>query len=76
LSLVPGEHQDGRAFVLIEDLASRNGLCVNGHRTGRALLESGDEIQIGRSVLRLDRVDAYERALVGPAVAPVWMSME
>jgi len=39
----------------IEDLASRHGTLVNGTRLhGRHLLETGDEIRVGNSCLRLE----------------------
>jgi pSer/pThr/pTyr-binding forkhead associated (FHA) protein len=47
---------NGHPLLLIEDLASRNGVRVNGRRTGSALLDGGDTIHIGRSQLRLDSI--------------------
>jgi len=41
----------GRPFV--QDLGSTNGTLVNGQSTERRLLEDGDELRMGRLVLRL-----------------------
>jgi two-component system, NtrC family, sensor kinase len=41
-------HPEG--FVLI-DLSSSNGCFVNGHRVSRQLIQSGDRLQIGRTLL-------------------------
>lgn len=41
-------HPEG--FVLI-DLSSSNGCFLNGHRVSRQLIESGDRLQIGRTLL-------------------------
>jgi pSer/pThr/pTyr-binding forkhead associated (FHA) protein len=38
---------------VVEDLNSTNGTVVNGTRTTRARIKNGDEIQLGRLVLRL-----------------------
>jgi pSer/pThr/pTyr-binding forkhead associated (FHA) protein len=46
---------DGRSYVKAEDLDSRNGLHVNGHRLRAALLDEGDHVLIGRTVFRLER---------------------
>jgi pSer/pThr/pTyr-binding forkhead associated (FHA) protein len=46
---------DGRPYVKAEDLDSRNGLHVNGHRLRAALLDEGDHVLIGRTVFRLER---------------------
>ena len=46
--------QEGAAYWLI-DLDSTNGSQVNGHRTARAKLESGDVITIGSTDLTFDR---------------------
>ena len=46
--------QEGSAYWLI-DLDSTNGSQVNGHRTARAKLESGDVITIGSTDLVFER---------------------
>jgi hypothetical protein len=46
--------QEGAAFWLI-DLDSTNGSSVNGHRTARTKLESGDVITIGSTELLFER---------------------
>jgi len=54
--------EDGRSYVRAEDLKSRNGLHVNGHRVQATLLDDGDHVVIGRAVFRLDRRQAHEGA--------------
>jgi FHA domain-containing protein len=46
--------QEGSAYWLV-DLDSTNGSAVNGHRTARAKLESGDTITIGSTDLKFER---------------------
>ena len=46
--------QEGAAYWLV-DLDSTNGSAVNGHRTARAKLESGDTITIGSTDLLFER---------------------
>jgi FHA domain-containing protein len=46
--------QEGSAYWLV-DLDSTNGSAVNGHRTSRAKLESGDTITIGSTDLKFER---------------------
>jgi hypothetical protein len=46
--------QEGSAYWLI-DLDSTNGMTVNGHRTARAKLDSGDVITIGSTDLLFER---------------------
>ena len=42
--------RDGDRYVLV-DLGSSNGTFVNGHNVRRHELQSGDQIEIGRTVL-------------------------
>ena len=44
--------RDG-ARVYVQDLGSTNGTVVNGNRTDRQFLEDGDELMMGRLVLRV-----------------------
>jgi pSer/pThr/pTyr-binding forkhead associated (FHA) protein len=37
----------------VEDLDSTNGTLLNGSRTSRSPVKSGDEIQLGRLILRV-----------------------
>ena len=37
----------------VEDLGSRNGTLVNGEKAQRALLSAGDELRMGRLVLKI-----------------------
>ena len=46
--------QEGSAYWLV-DLDSTNGCAVNGHRTARAKLESGDTITIGSTDMKFER---------------------
>ncbi|MGE0711525.1 MAG: sigma 54-interacting transcriptional regulator [Planctomycetota bacterium] len=53
--------QEGR-YELI-DKNSRNGVFVNGHRVARQVLESGDKIEIGTTIIYFDEVpEVHERA--------------
>jgi two-component system, cell cycle response regulator len=50
--------------IVLEDLDSTNGTFVGGKQIARALLSSGDRIQLGRdSIFRFAIVDAAEEAL-------------
>jgi pSer/pThr/pTyr-binding forkhead associated (FHA) protein len=44
---------DGERFF-VQDLGSTNGTRVNGGRQERATLENGDQVQLGKLLLRLD----------------------
>lgn len=44
-------YDDGAIFV--QDLGSTNGTLVNGARSPRTVLSNGDELRMGRLVLRL-----------------------
>jgi pSer/pThr/pTyr-binding forkhead associated (FHA) protein len=54
LTMVPDPIHSGRSFVLLEDLGSDNGVRINGRRFRRVLLDAGDSILLGASLLRLD----------------------
>lgn len=65
--------QDGDWFVI--DLGSRNGTKVNGAKISRLLLNHGDAIVIGKTVIRFDAPELPPRAPVpaaakAPAAAP------
>jgi len=51
--------ESGRPFV--QDLGSTNGTLVNGERAERKLLADGDELRMGRLVLRI-RIPEPSRA--------------
>lgn len=42
------EVRHGQARVIVEDLSSRNGVFVNGRRTGRNVLRDGWRVSLGR----------------------------
>lgn len=44
---------DGKSFF-VQDLGSTNGTRVNGGREEKAALKSGDEIQLGKLLLRVE----------------------
>ena len=46
--------QEGSAYWLV-DLDSTNGVLVNGRKTARAKLESGDTITVGSTELLFER---------------------
>ena len=46
--------------LTVEDLGSTNGTLVNGERAERRVLEDGDELRMGRLVLRM-RIEAAAR---------------
>jgi pSer/pThr/pTyr-binding forkhead associated (FHA) protein len=60
--------------VFVEDLGSRNGLCINGQAgisSGRHRLADGDRIEVGVTTLRLsDPEDRYLRELAAADEAP------
>ena len=47
-------------FYIIADHASRNGVLVNGRKTDRTVLASGDRIEIGNSLLLFELDEAEE----------------
>ena len=47
---------DGEEFF-VEDLGSTNGTAVNGKREQRMKLETGDEIRVGKLLLRVSLPD-------------------
>jgi len=47
----------GATELEVVDLDSTNGTFVNGERTSRAILKSGDRLGVGRVELMINRVD-------------------
>lgn len=41
------------SLLIIEDLSSRNGICVNGERTRNATLREGDELFVGQNYFKI-----------------------
>jgi pSer/pThr/pTyr-binding forkhead associated (FHA) protein len=56
---------DGR--ILVRDLASREGVVVNGSRVGLTVIEDGDEVTFGRTSFTLERGDAVHAAVDQPS---------
>jgi serine/threonine protein kinase len=60
---VSGRHCElkcGSSTVLVKDLGSTNGVCVNGRALGRGgscRVRAGDELELGDAVLRLELVE-------------------
>jgi len=48
----------GEETAIIEDLGSRNGVFVNGHRVRRELLHDGDEVMLGKARFRFEALPA------------------
>ena len=46
---------------ILTDLDSRNGTFLNGRRIRREVLENGDKISIGETILRFDLLDEIDR---------------
>ena len=63
---VSGRHCElkcGSSTVLVKDLGSTNGVCVNGRALGRggsSRVRAGDELELGDAVLRLELVEDTE----------------
>jgi diguanylate cyclase (GGDEF)-like protein len=62
VKLVADAPTGGRTRVSVEDLGSQNGMQVDGKVVGRAVLEGGEKLLVGRSVLRVDRRDDLDLA--------------
>jgi hypothetical protein len=61
---------DGR--LLVEDLGSTNGTHVNGRRiTAPTVLAPGDQVQVGKTVLRLEGAPATAQVAAAPVQSPV-----
>jgi transcriptional regulator with GAF, ATPase, and Fis domain len=59
-------HENDGSYELI-DKDSRNGLFVNGHRVARKVLEPGDKLEIGTTVIYFDRLGAPEEPVADPS---------
>ena len=46
---------------IINDLDSHNGTFINGRRVRREVLDNGDKITIGETILRFDLLDEIDR---------------
>jgi FHA domain len=63
--------QPHNGTVIVEDLGSSNGTYVNGHRISTPVeVGSGDELQIGDTVLGIQRPGNTPTAILPPATAP------
>lgn len=51
----------GETVCVLKDLDSRNGTFVNGERTAKHTLSSGDKIGIGKQILRFEMLDEVDR---------------
>ena len=60
ISATPSESRVAMDYVL-HDLDSRNGTFVNGRRVKREMLENGDKITVGETILRFDLLDEIDR---------------
>lgn len=53
--------ETGRDEYILNDLNSRNGTLLNGHRITKEKLTNGDKIAIGDTILRFDLLDEIDR---------------
>lgn len=51
----------GTTDYILNDLDSRNGTFLNGRRVRREILENGDKITVGETILRFDLLDEIDR---------------
>src|SRR5436190_3705701 len=57
---MPTESKVAMQYIL-NDLDSRNGTFLNGRRVKREILENGDKITLGDTILRFDLLDEIDR---------------
>ena len=57
---MPTESRVAMQYVL-NDLDSRNGTFLNGRRVRKEILENGDKIMVGETILRFDLLDEIDR---------------
>lgn len=60
ITAVANEEKNTSEYILT-DLDSRNGTFLNGRRVRREILENGDKISIGETILRFDLLDEIDR---------------
>ena len=60
ITALPSESKVSMDYVL-HDLDSRNGTFLNGRRIRREVLENGDKITVGETILRFDLLDEIDR---------------
>ena len=60
VTAVLNEAKNATDYILT-DLDSRNGTFLNGRRVRREVLENGDKISIGETILRFDLLDEIDR---------------
>ena len=60
VTAVRDEKKQSTEYVL-HDLDSRNGTFLNGRRVRREVLENGDKITVGETILRFDLLDEIDR---------------
>ena len=60
ITAVANQEKNSSEYILT-DLDSRNGTFLNGRRVRREILENGDKISIGETILRFDLLDEIDR---------------
>ena len=53
--------EKGATDYVLNDLNSRNGTFLNGHKIKREVLQNGDKITIGEQILRFELLDEIDR---------------
>ncbi len=60
-AMVTADTSTEKVQYILTDLDSRNGTFLNGRRIRREVLENGDKISIGETILRFDLLDEIDR---------------
>jgi diguanylate cyclase (GGDEF)-like protein len=60
-AMVTADTSTEKVQYILTDLDSRNGTFLNGRRVRREVLENGDKISIGETILRFDLLDEIDR---------------
>ncbi|MEQ1921502.1 MAG: GGDEF domain-containing protein [Pyrinomonadaceae bacterium] len=60
-AMVTADRSTEKIQYILTDLDSRNGTFLNGRRIRREVLENGDKISIGETILRFDLLDEIDR---------------